>query len=139
MRYSGRADAISMGLSIVCLMHCIFLPLFLTSLPFLGIEILENMYLELATILLSLIVGGYAIRNGYLKFHRNLFIVLVFVAGISLMMLSNFLFSSAEIWLKLSGGFIICVAHIQNFTNSKKCTLNINENCGTGFVNNFNS
>jgi hypothetical protein len=136
MRYSGGADALSLGLSFVCLMHCIILPLFLTSIPFLGIEILENIFIELGTIILALFIGGYAIRNGYLKYHRNMFIVFLFAIGISLMILSNFVFSAAEIWLKIFGGFVVCMAHIQNFTTSKKCTIRLNENCGTGFVNN---
>lgn len=139
MRYSGRADAISMSLSVICLMHCIILPLFLTSLPLLGLEILENFYLESITILLSFIIGGYAIKNGYLKFHKNKFIVFLFAAGISLMLLSNFIGSSAEIWMKVSGGLIICVAHIQNFTNSKRCSISIKQNCGTSFVSHYNS
>ncbi|MBA2329047.1 MAG: MerC domain-containing protein [Flavisolibacter sp.] len=123
MQYSAKADAISMGLSFVCLLHCIILPLFLTSIPFLGIEVLENKSLELLTILLSLLIGGYAIKRGYTRFHRNKYVVVLFAAGISLMMLSNFLIYSAEVWLKLSGGLVIFIAHIQNFNYSKKCSI----------------
>ena len=139
MRYSGREDAWSIGISFICLLHCIIFPLFLTSIPFLGFEVLENVYVELLTILLAAIVGGYAIKKGYFNFHKNKNIVILFVAGISLMLFSNFLLHSAEVWLKLAGGLVLTAAHIQNFKFSQKSLVKLNVSSGTGFVNNIHS
>ncbi len=69
MTYKTCADAVSMGLSIVCVIHCLLLPLFFTSLPFLGFELLENKVLEGMLVLFSVLVGGYAVRKGYIHFH----------------------------------------------------------------------
>jgi hypothetical protein len=114
-------DAISVGLSTVCIVHCLLLPLFMTTFPLLGIELLENMYLEGFMVLLSAFIGGNAIRKGYLQYHRKMHITVLFLTGFILMIAGNFLSYNPEAALKLSGATLVIWAHVQNWRLSRSC------------------
>jgi hypothetical protein len=119
MRYKGSADAVGMSLSILCVLHCIVLPVFLTTFPFLGMEIIENKYLESVMILLSTFIGGYAIKKGFYRFHKNRWIVAAFLTGLVLLTIGNFLPLAGEIALKLSGAIMVLSSHMWNYKHSK--------------------
>lgn len=121
----GVLDIISIGTSLLCLIHCLLLPVFLTSLPFLGIEILENKWLELLTITVTIIIGGLAIYRGYKKFHRNKIVVFLFLTGGALLLLANMTLNRYfEFGVKLSGAFFVVLAHIKNLKTCSTCGLN---------------
>ena len=46
-------DALGISASIACAIHCAILPLFLTSLPVFGIEIINNELFEISMIVLA--------------------------------------------------------------------------------------
>ena len=119
MRYKGSADAVGISLSVLCVLHCIVLPVFLTTLPFLGMEIIENKYLEAGMMLLSTLVGGYAIKKGFSRFHKNKWIVAAFLTGLVFITIGNFLPLAGEITFKLSGAILVLSSHIRNYKRSK--------------------
>lgn len=121
MKYKSRFDAISMLVSLACLLHCILLPLFLTTLPLWGFELLENRFIEAATILLSALVGGYAILRSFTKYHRNVWVVVLFVLGLLAMIAGCFPIPVNEAPVKLAGACLVIAAHIQNWRLSRRC------------------
>jgi hypothetical protein len=118
--YKSYLDSISIGISALCVVHCIVLPIFLSTLPLWGVEVLENSAIEAITILSTLLAGGWAIGKGYWKYHQHLFIPVLFTAGLFSMMSANFMQTEVlEMLLKGSGAILIVSAHVVNW---KKCS-----------------
>jgi hypothetical protein len=123
--YQVKLDLISSLAALVCAVHCVALPLFFSTLPLFGIEIIENKWLELGTILISLLIGGGAIYKGYNYFHKSKWIVALFLLGMVVMIIGNFLHAHAtEYFLKISGAVLLVISHIANWKKShqKNCT-----------------
>ncbi len=106
-------DAIGIGASLACAIHCALLPLFFSSLPLLGINILHNTRFELGMILVSFAIGTYSLYHGYKKHHHSYKPMIFFTIGIAIM-LSRMVFRSIEIWLLFPAAFLIIFAHVNN-------------------------
>jgi hypothetical protein len=118
--YRTTGDIISIGASVLCAVHCVLLPMLVSTLPLFGIEILENIWLEISTIMLSALAGGWAIWNGYKKFHRSSKWVWWFCMGFMSMLAGNFLqVEWQEMLMKSAGAIGIVIAHIGNLRYSK--------------------
>jgi hypothetical protein len=106
------------------MVHCLVLPLFLTTLPIWGFEVLENVYVEMATTITAFLIGGWAIVNGYRKHHKNLFIVGLFTSGLLLMLVAGL--RDDEIWeilLKGIGAVFVILAHVRNWRQCRACAV----------------
>ena len=106
-------DAIGIGASLACAIHCALLPLFFSSLPLLGINILHNTSFELGMIVLSFFIGAYSLYHGYKKHHHSYKPIILFTIGIALM-LSRLVFRNIEIVLLFPAAFFIIIAHVNN-------------------------
>lgn len=112
--YRSRWDAIGIAASFACAVHCVLLPLIFTTLTLFGVEFLENVYLEMITILVSMTAGSWALLKGFQR-HHNKVLIFFFIAGLALMITGNLLASQwAEIICKLVGSVLIIVAHLKN-------------------------
>ncbi|SKA19041.1 MerC domain-containing protein [Sediminibacterium ginsengisoli] len=121
--YKSWGDKAGIWASLICSIHCVLLPFLLSALPVLGIEILHNHVLEAVTIAVSFFAGGWAIRRGYLHYHRNTRVVLFFACGILLLFIANFTKTQlSEAGLKFAGALLLITAHIHNRRQCKKCT-----------------
>jgi len=108
-------DKVGIGASLLCAFHCALLPVLFTTLPLLGVELLENERIELGFILFSLVVGYFALYNGYKRHHHKTLPLFVFVAGIALLLFANFLLEdSRETIVKITGAATIITAHVLN-------------------------
>ncbi|RAJ02417.1 MerC mercury resistance protein [Chitinophaga skermanii] len=116
-------DAIGIGASLACAVHCVLLPVLFTTLTFFDIELLENIYMEIGTILISMLAGGWALLHGYRHHHQRISLVIMFIVGLALMIGGNFFHHGAHEWLemvaKLSGAILIISAHIMNYKACK--------------------
>jgi len=112
-------DAMGIGASVACAIHCALLPLVLTALPIFGINIIDNKAFEYFMILLAFAIGAYALSHGYRKHHKNAAPLIVFSCGML------FLFAK-EIWhdysviLLIPAVTLIVSAHIINFKLCRK-------------------
>jgi hypothetical protein len=120
--YKGRLDAISVGLSCVCLLHCVLLPAVVAALPVFGVEMLGNRYIELLLLLLALPVGGMALLKSYRRFHKKAALLWLFAIGAVAMISGNFYGEAVEPVLKIGGAAFITVAHIVNWKISKNAS-----------------
>ena len=123
--YRSVWDKIGISASLVCAVHCVLLPVFFSTLPFLGIEILENPIIEIIVIATSLVVGSWALFNGY-RHYRKSWLLVIFVLGIIVLVISNTMITrrSWEIVLKSIAAVAIVTAHIYNWRFSKRCIIN---------------
>jgi hypothetical protein len=85
MRSKINWDAFGIAASLACAIHCALLPLFLTSLPLFGVNIIENAFFECLMIGLALGVGMYSFYHGRKKHHHSWLPLFVFSGGIILL------------------------------------------------------
>jgi hypothetical protein len=114
MRSKINWDALGITASLACAIHCALLPLFLTSLPLFGINIIHNFFFEAGMIALAFGVGSYSFYHGYRKHHHSALPFILFGAGIILLILKLF-FIRYENWLLVPAVTLIIVAHVLNF------------------------
>lgn len=122
--YQVKWDAIGIGASLACALHCVLLPIIFTTLTLFGIDILKNVLLEVLTVFVSISAGGWAIWRGYKRLHRQKAVLVFFVTGLLLMIAGNFVgFTPLEMGLKITGAMLIVTAHIKNWRGCKACEL----------------
>jgi MerC mercury resistance protein len=107
-------DAIGISASLACAVHCALLPLFLTSLPLFGINIIHNFFFEGGMVLLAFCIGVYSLYHGYRKHHHSGTPLALFSIGIILLALKLF-FIQYETWLLIPAVTLIVLGHILNF------------------------
>jgi hypothetical protein len=114
MKYHINWDALGIGASLACAIHCALLPLFLTSLPLFGVNIIHNIFFEAGMIVLSLLIGIYSLYHGYKKHHHSQLPITLFFAGFIFLVLKQF-FVHYLTWLLIPAVILIVSAHLLNF------------------------
>ncbi len=110
-------DAMGILTSIACAIHCAILPIILTSLPILGINIIHNIFFEWSMIGIAFLVGTIALLHGHKKHHRSFMPIGIFSAGFSFLILKQFV-PTLEYWFLAVAVILIVSAH---FCNYKLC------------------
>ena len=112
-------DAFGIATSVACAIHCAILPIVISSLPILGINIIHNPLFEWGMIGLAFVVGSYSLFHGYIKHHRSFTAVLIFMLGFSFLILKQFFSQLEHLFLALAVLFII-TAHFYNYRLCRK-------------------
>ncbi|MEQ1553253.1 MAG: MerC domain-containing protein [Ferruginibacter sp.] len=120
MKLKINWDGLGIATSLVCAIHCVVLPLLLTSLPFFGINIIHNIIFEWGMIALAFFVGVYALVHGYKTHHKKYLPIALFFIGFVFLVLKQ-IFIAYEFYLIFPAIFFIISAHIYNYT---LCTKN---------------
>lgn len=81
MKIKLNWDALGIGTSMVCAIHCALLPVLVSSLPVLGINIIHNGFFEWGMIVLAFMVGVYSLFHGFVKHHRSYLPMFIFSVG----------------------------------------------------------
>ena len=100
--------------SVACAIHCALLPVLMSSLPVLGINIIHNVFFEWVMIGLAFLVGSYSLFHGYIKHHRSLLPVLIFSSGFIFLILKQFN-PALEYWFLGIAVTLIISAHFYNY------------------------
>jgi hypothetical protein len=111
-------DALGIGASLACAIHCALLPLLFTSLPLFGINIIHNTAFELGMIVLALAIGSWSLYHGYKKHHHSIVPMALFFSGFIFLVLKQF-FIQYENWLLIPGVVLIIAAHIINYRSCR--------------------
>jgi len=120
MRLKINWDALGITTSVACAIHCALLPIFLTSLPLFGINIIENMTFEYGMIALAFLVGSYALSHGYRKHHHKPLPLLLFAFGILFLLAKQYWHHLQYYFLPPAVTFIV-IAHYLNHKLTKVC------------------
>ncbi|MBM3431729.1 MAG: MerC domain-containing protein [Bacteroidetes bacterium] len=107
-------DAWGIGASLACAIHCALLPLFFTSLPLFGVNIIHNVWFEAGMIGLALGIGTYSLWHGYQKHHHRFRHLIFFYIGSGSLITKQF-FIRYENWLLVPAVILIILAHVQNY------------------------
>ena len=115
-------DKLGITASTVCAVHCAILPFLFTLLPLWGLEFLATPALEISMILLSLLIGVWALSTSYRKVHHNLYPMVILALGFGAILLGHFSgIETLEPILIPLGGFTIAGAHFFNLKLAKSC------------------
>jgi hypothetical protein len=115
-------DNVGMTASILCAIHCAFVPIMLTSLPILGLGFLINPWLEWSMIIFAFMIGMYAIGKSYLKQHHKPLPLLLLTGGFTIIITGHFLATNLhEAIVVPFGGLLIAVAHFFNMKYASTC------------------
>lgn len=114
MKHRINWDALGITASLACAIHCALLPLFLTSLPLFGVNIIHNIFFEAGMIFLALCIGSYSLFHGFKKHHHSWLPLIVFFAGFIILVLKQF-FVEYETWLLIPAVILIIAAHLMNY------------------------
>lgn len=114
MKIRVNWDAVGISASLACAIHCALLPLFFTSLPLFGINIVNNEFFEAGMIFLAFCVGTFSLYHGYRKHHHRWWPLIVFIAGFGLLIMKEFLIEY-ELWLLIPAVLLIVAAHLLNY------------------------
>jgi hypothetical protein len=121
-RHAETYDRIGVVLSMICLVHCLALPLLLAALPFLGFTFLNEeahphaFHLLFALLLLG--VGGLAFGQGYRRHRRAMPVVLGTIGTILLFLGAlnpgHWISHTQEHVVTIFASFVLLMAHWQN-------------------------
>jgi hypothetical protein len=111
-------DALGITTSLACAIHCALLPLFLTSLPVFGVELIENPAVEITMIALAFAIGMYSLYHGWKKHHHSFVPIIVFSFGFFFLVLKMY-FIEYEKWLLIPAVAGIIAGHILNYKSCR--------------------
>ena len=114
MKLQINWNAIGVSASLACAIHCALLPLFISTLPLFGINILDNIYFEAGMMLIAFLIGGLTLLHGYRKHHHHLSPLFLFITGMFLLIFKHF-FSATVIWLIIPSSILILSAYYLNW------------------------
>ena len=121
-------DTIGISASLLCAIHCAILPLFFTSLPLFGLEILHNKIFEYSMIAFAGLIGSYALYHGWKKHHHKVWPLFIFFTGLVLLIMKE-IFVSEELLLLVPAAALIIGAHILNYYDCRKANHCHNNDC----------
>lgn len=119
MKLKINWDGLGIATSVACAIHCIVLPLILTSLPLFGSDIIHNLYFEWGMIGLAFVIGTYALVHGYKTHHRSYLPLAIFVAGFAFLVTKQF-FLPYEAFFLVPAVILIISAHYLNYRLCRK-------------------
>jgi MerC mercury resistance protein len=119
MKIKFNWDAIGIGTSVACAIHCALLPVVVSTLPVFGFNIVHNAFFEWGMILLAFFVGSYSLFHGFVKHHHSYMPVLVFSTGFIFLVLKQFSTDFEYLFLFIAVILIIS-AHYYNYRLCQK-------------------
>lgn len=122
-RISTALDMVAVGLSWLCLVHCLALPLLILLFPLLGTLISHAAFHQLILIAV-LPTTAIALGIGYRQ-HRTKRVALLGLAGVASLVFAAFALHSMhahhlETWVTVAGVIALALAHVINF---RRCHL----------------
>ncbi len=122
----ATADTIGIGLSALCLIHCLALPALLALAPAILKRLLGDETTHRGLAVAIGLTGCLAFRSGY-RVHHNRWVLGLFVLGMALISSAAILRDTAlsdyrEIAITVCGGILLVTAHILNHSFCWSCS-----------------
>lgn len=117
-------DVLGIGASLICAVHCALLPLLMTILPLLKLEMFTNEKLEYGLMTITLLVGCTSLFKGYRYHHQHIKPLLLFFLGFVLLLAGHFM--AEHFWepvMVAAGALLIVAAHVWNLRECRHCRI----------------
>ena len=111
-------DGLGIFTSILCAIHCALLPLFVSFLPLLGLNVIRNPLFEYGMIGLAFVIGTSALWHGFTRHHHRLTPWLLFAGGM-ILLIAKEIWGSYELYFLPFAVVLIISAHVVNYRLSR--------------------
>lgn len=118
MKFRFNLDALGIATSIACAVHCAILPLLLSSLPILGLNVIDHEGFEYFMIALAFVIGAYSLWHGYRRHHHSYTPMIIFGIGIALLVAKQ-IWHEQQYWLLSFAIAAIIWAHLRNYRSCR--------------------
>lgn len=113
------ADKLAVGLSIICAVHCLVLPLMLGLFPILASTSLHDTAFHQAMLWIVIPLSSIALGVGCRQ-HKDLYVIILGVLGLATLILTTLLGHSmlnlaGERAFSLAGGIVLSTGHVRNY------------------------
>lgn len=112
-------DFLGIMASLACAIHCAVLPLFMTSLPLFGVNIVNNLSFELLMIFFAAIIGLYSLTHGFKKHHHRKLPITLFLFGIAFLFAKQ-IWHDWDLYFLVPAVAFIVAAHYFNYRLCRK-------------------
>ena len=120
MKLQQFSDKVAIGLSFLCVIHCLFLPVLLILIPPIsGLMAIDDEAFHIWLLYAVIPISVIALAMGYLH-HRNINVFFVGIIGLGTLTLAallghDILGEYGEVILTVIGSLIIAFGHIRNY------------------------
>lgn len=112
-------DALGITASVACAIHCALFPLVLTSLPILGVEVLNNSFFEYVMIAAAFVIGSVSLYHGWKRHHHRSLPLLFFATGIAFLFAKQ-MWHEWHLYFLAPAVIFIVTAHYLNYRFCKE-------------------
>lgn len=118
-KLSSILDAFAVGLSGLCLVHCLALPLLIALFPLLGATLIDHEAFHQIILIAVLPTSAIALGVGYSR-HRHKPVAVLGSVGVAALVFAAFALHAfhahhLETWITVAGGIALALAHTINF------------------------
>lgn len=120
-------DRIGITATSLCALHCILLPVLLPALPLLGLSFLADHAWEHIFLVITAILGTFALFSGFKKYHKRLYPFYLLFIGVFIYWIKHDFSEELQPYFIILGASLIVAAHIINLklcNSCKQCTDN---------------
>ena len=114
MKIKMNWDGVGIATSLLCAIHCAVLPMIISAIPLMGIDLVHNEFFEWIMILAAIIIGYYSLIHGYSRHHRSHTPIIIFSVGAVFLVFKQFLPEHSIVFLTIAVSLIVS-AHLINY------------------------
>ena len=114
-------DRIGITATSLCALHCILLPVLLPALPLLGLSFLADHQWEHFFLIVTAILGTFALFSGFRKYHRRIYPFYLLFLGITIYWIKHDFSEALEPFFIILGASLIVAAHVINLKLCNNC------------------
>lgn len=109
--------------SLACAIHCAVLPVFAAALPFLGINFIENSFIDYSLIGFSFFFGVFSLYNGYKHHHKRKLPAVLFAAGFTFLVINQIIRDKYVLLFIPVAAILIIAADLINISYCRKPSI----------------
>jgi len=133
-KMSSVLDTVAVGLSGLCLVHCLALPLLIALFPLFGASLIEHETFHQLILVAVIPTTAVSLGAGYRR-HRHRPVAYLGVAGVAALVFAAFALHAlhahhSETWITVAGGLMIASAHVGNFRRCRHAGHATGHCCG---------
>lgn len=122
-------DRIGITATSLCALHCILLPVLLPALPLLGLSFLADHAWEHFFLIVTAILGTFALFSGFRKYHKRIYPFYLLFLGVGIYWIKHDFSEELQPYFIILGASLIVAAHVINLKLCNNCKQCADEEC----------